>query len=60
MFILKKGHQPGVYVPLRALFLVRSSSNITCSQPIDKVGLSTLILPWAETSLASSISNMSI
>ena len=22
MFILKKGHQPGVYLPLRALFLV--------------------------------------
>ena len=22
MFILKKGHQPGVYVPLRALFLL--------------------------------------
>ena len=22
MVILKKGHQPGVYVPLRALFLV--------------------------------------
>ena len=22
MFILKKEHQPGVYVPLRALFLV--------------------------------------
>ena len=22
MFILKKGHQPGIYVPLRALFLV--------------------------------------
>ena len=22
MFILKKGHLPGVYVPLRALFLV--------------------------------------
>ena len=22
MFILKKGHQPGVYVPVRALFLV--------------------------------------
>ena len=22
MFLLKKGHQPGVYVPLRALFLV--------------------------------------
>ena len=25
MFILKKGHQPGVYVPLRALFLVFTS-----------------------------------
>ena len=25
MFILKKGHQPGVYVPLRALFLVQKS-----------------------------------
>ena len=24
MFILKTGHQPGVYVPLRALFLVCS------------------------------------
>ena len=24
MFILKKGHQPGVYVPLRALFPVLS------------------------------------
>ena len=23
MLILKKGHQPGVYVPLRALFLVQ-------------------------------------
>ena len=22
MFILNKGHQPGVYMPLRALFLV--------------------------------------
>ena len=22
MFIFKKGHQPGVYMPLRALFLV--------------------------------------
>ena len=22
MFILKKGHQPGVYVPLRAFFLL--------------------------------------
>ena len=26
MFILKKGHQPGVYVPLRALFLVAQIS----------------------------------
>ena len=26
MFILKKGHQPGVYVPLRALFLVLKCS----------------------------------
>ena len=25
MFILKNGHQPGVYVPLRALFLVSIS-----------------------------------
>ena len=28
MFILKKGHQPGVYVPLRALFLVISCLNL--------------------------------
>ena len=28
MFILKKGHQPGVYVPLRALFLVGQSFEI--------------------------------
>ena len=26
MFILKKAHQPGVYVPLRALFLVTQFS----------------------------------
>ena len=26
MFILKKGHQPGVYVPFRALFLVLGTS----------------------------------
>ena len=26
MFILKKGNQPGVYVPLRALFLVAQDS----------------------------------
>ena len=34
MFILKKGHQPGVYMPLRALFLVvsvvRHLSSIVC------------------------------
>ena len=29
MFILKKGHQPGVYVPLRALFLVLLTPNAT-------------------------------
>ena len=28
MFILKKGHQPGVYVPLRALFLVKMGPNL--------------------------------
>ena len=33
MFILKKGHQPGVYVPLRALFLVVDAvcSQIVCA-----------------------------
>ena len=31
MFILKKGHQPGVYVPLRALFLVLFSHENACS-----------------------------
>ena len=35
MFILKKGHQPGVYVPLRALFLV----------PIEKPKFPNLTLP---------------
>ena len=28
MFILKTGHQPGVYVPLRALFLVITSTPV--------------------------------
>ena len=32
MFILKKGHQPGVYVPLRALFLVSSTEGWTWSE----------------------------
>ena len=27
MFILKKGHRPGVYVPLRALFLVLNENS---------------------------------
>ena len=36
MFILKKGHQPGVYVPLRALFLVLTKSDSTPT-PIRKV-----------------------
>ena len=31
MFILKKGHQPGVYVPLKALFLVFSKMTATLS-----------------------------
>ena len=33
MFILKKGHQPGVYVPLRALFLVLYTPvNLSCTE----------------------------
>ena len=32
MFILKKGHQPGVYVPLRALFLVKLNFILACRQ----------------------------
>ena len=31
MFILKTGHQPGVYVPLRALFLVVNTLGTTLS-----------------------------
>ena len=40
MFILKKGHQPGVYMPLRALFLV--NNDLICNEfelsiiPLDK------------------------
>ena len=37
MFKLKKGHQPGVYVPLRALFLVYN--------PIIDAGKSTIYFP---------------
>ena len=38
MFILKKGHQPGVYVPLRALFLVfqRDAYGISNSEDPDQ------------------------
>ena len=32
MFILKTGHQPGVYVPLRALFLVCYSSSFSVAE----------------------------
>ena len=32
MLILMKGHQPGVYVPLRALFLV-----VTCKFEMDPI-----------------------
>ena len=35
MFILKKGHQPGVYVPLRALFLVANVRSL--SQDVAKI-----------------------
>ena len=37
MFILKKGHQPGVYVPLRALFLVFLifAQNIDCGYTLE-------------------------
>ena len=33
MFILKKGHQPGVYVPLRALFLVYTVKFLNFRKP---------------------------
>ena len=39
MFILKKGHQPGVYVPLRALFLVRDQNvTVQCGDHNDNEG----------------------
>ena len=38
MFILKKGHQPGVYVPLRALFLVIVSV-IICVHSVSLAGV---------------------
>ena len=37
MFILKKGHQPGVYVPLRALFLVKIVSTQNCRYIVKKI-----------------------
>ena len=43
MFILKKGHQPGVYVPLRALFLV----HIVLVIELVDIALNYLfMLPW--------------
>ena len=36
MFILKTGHQPGVYVPLRALFLVLSEHGSQNSIELNK------------------------
>ena len=39
MFMLKKGHQPGVYVPLRALFLVNNqfcSSSAEFANTVDQ------------------------
>ena len=36
MFILKKGHQPGVYVPLRALFLVKKGADSHCTLMSDQ------------------------
>ena len=37
MFILKKGHQPVVYVPLRALFLVFNSYNCKLEFKFEKL-----------------------
>ena len=37
MFILKKGHQPGVYVPLRALFLVYPAHKCSDSKKLKNV-----------------------
>ena len=36
MFILKKGHQPGVYVPLRTLFLVKTYFLLNVSLDLEK------------------------
>ena len=40
MFILKKGHQPGVYVPLRALFLVLIEEKIYNLTTVHSLGFS--------------------
>ena len=42
MFILKTGHQPGVYVPLRALFLVYPYSVINASHALGEIHLTNL------------------
>ena len=47
MFILKKEHQPGLYVPLRALFLVFSSPVQSTGRAIVVTLASALALPLA-------------
>ena len=51
MFILKKRHQPGVYVPLRALFLVLKSSFLfqVAFSTTGKVGMETVAPPKSAT-----------
>ena len=48
MFILKKGHRPGVYVPLRALFLVSSTLQFIWSK-IDQL---IYMYAWIDKSVA--------
>ena len=49
MFILKTGHQPGVYVPLRALFLVINICIYTLFQhlPCDHSNIMNQINGWS-------------
>ena len=42
MFILKKGHQPGVYVPLRPLFLVFMPGYAENREIQNKLGIPTI------------------
>ena len=48
MFILKNGHQPGVYVPLRALFLVL---NAKMANGESIIANTFVIIPWYMYSL---------